>query len=112
MVTIFLFRFANSFRWWLDCSVVRFSLQHVDRGYQILKNIIRPVDPIFVISRIIFYIGVFRETIILQVPSPHRMKYHRFHWMEADAAPLGRSACGNCGLLLQLGPRSIRVSLV
>ena len=64
MITIFLLRFANSFRWWLDVSVVRLSFQHIDCRYQILENIIRPVDPIFVISRINFYIGVFRENII------------------------------------------------
>ena len=64
MITIFLLRLANSFRWWLDDSVVRFSLQHIDRRYQILKNIISTVDPIFEISRIEFYIGVIRENII------------------------------------------------
>ena len=37
IISVFLFRFANFFRWWLDVGFVRLSFEHIDRSYQILK---------------------------------------------------------------------------
>ena len=78
------------FRWWLDVGFFRFSLQHIDGGYQILKNIIL-FRAVFKISRMKFYIGVFRANII-QASSLCR-RYPRLGRMDSSDDRLGEHVC-------------------